>query len=164
MSYTIEPRSVGPFNRYAVMRDGEQIAEFLHESQARAFADASEAAGDAGDDFFRGYVECVYFTDTGEEEQPASDTPLADETRAAIMADCHEFQQQNAALLKLAYARGYDAAQAGRDYHFTRNGHGVGYWDRSELKARGLGDALTKAAASRGSTFVFEDDGFLYLE
>jgi hypothetical protein len=36
-------------------------------------------------------------------------------------------------LLDLAYARDYDPEQAGCDYWFTRNGHGVGFWDRDAL-------------------------------
>jgi hypothetical protein len=165
MTYKIKPRKLGPLIRYAVMRDGEELAEFLHEHEARAFLDASEGASEWGDDFARGYVECVYFVDTGEGEQPASDCELSSEARARILTDCGCFQRDHAALLALAYARGYDEAQAGRDFHFTRNGHGVGYWDREELKAGGIGRALTDAAHACGETYVYEsDDGLIYID
>lgn len=72
-------------------------------------------------------------------------TDLHTDSLAAIRADCEAWQKANAKLLKRAYARGYDETQAGRDYWFTRNGHGVGFWDRPELKSHGLGDALSDA-------------------
>lgn len=36
--------------------------------------------------------------------------------------------------IEQAYARDYDAEQAGRDLWFTSQGHGVGFWDREALK------------------------------
>ena len=74
---------------------------------------------------------------------------------ARIMADCATFQERAADLLKAAYgnvtpartigdgtlpdsfrpAWEYDAAAAGRDFWFTRKGHGVGFWDREALRA-----------------------------
>lgn len=60
------------------------------------------------------------------------------DTMAAIEADCQAFQDANADLLALAYEReGYTEHDAGQDYWFTRNGHGVGYWDRTELEPQG---------------------------
>lgn len=78
---------------------------------------------------------------------------LAPETLARIIADCAAFQERAAGLLALAYgetmpartfgdgtlpgshrpAWDYDAEAAGRDFWFTRNGHGVGFWDREAL-------------------------------
>jgi hypothetical protein len=37
-----------------------------------------------------------------------------------------------------------DAEKCGHDFWLTRNGHGAGFWDRSELKAHDLGERLTK--------------------
>ncbi|TXH52302.1 MAG: hypothetical protein E6Q97_16500 [Desulfurellales bacterium] len=35
-------------------------------------------------------------------------------------------------------------AAMGHDFYLTSRGHGAGFWDRAELDADGLGDALTK--------------------
>lgn len=62
---------------------------------------------------------------------------------AAIRRDCEAWQAANAALLEQAYATGnYDESQAGRDYWFTRNGHGAGFWDRG---LGDIGDKLSEA-------------------
>jgi len=113
------------------------------------------------DDFTRGYIEALFFTDEeqlcddsdGEREMPSvafdmatmesrfvggnsfGFADLASDALESIVRDCEAFQRVNAALLESAYARDYDAEQAGRDFWFTRNGHGVGYWDRKPLEA-----------------------------
>lgn len=118
------------------------------------------AAGFAAlDSFTQGYLEAAFFTETNElyssEEWDSeeaqediregrcsggipSDSSVADlapEAIAAAISDCATFQQTAADLLELAYERDYDAEQAGRDFWFTRNGHGVGYWDRKALES-----------------------------
>lgn len=110
------------------------------------------------DSFTQGYIEALFFTEeeqlceesgremptvavnleTMESRFVGGDSPgfgdLAADTLARIVFDCEQFQTANAALLEEAYDRDYDAAQAGRDFWYTRNGHGVGYWDRKELE------------------------------
>ncbi len=123
------------------------------------------------DEFTQGYVEAMFFTDSAPsmdseewreceaagEEIPEGSFPsdmgvndLAPESLADIVADCAAFQESAAELLTQAYAREYDAAQAGRDFWFTRNGHGVGFWDRKELRthARDACEALTQTMAA----------------
>lgn len=113
------------------------------------------------DGFTRGYIEALFFTDEeqlceesdGEREMPSvafnmatmesrfvggnsfGFADLASDALESIIRECEAFQRNNAALLESAYARDYDAEQAGRDFWFTRNGHGVGYWDRKALEA-----------------------------
>lgn len=100
------------------------------------------------DAFTQGYIEALFFTE--EESLRFPDTgpglggrmldgrigfsDLSPETLAAIIADCAAFQDTNGATLAEAYGRDYEAEQAGRDFWFTRNGHGVGYWDRDALE------------------------------
>lgn len=108
--------------------------------------------------FVLGFIEAMFFTEgspafhahewfsdeckEAQEEGQADGTLPGDvgyddlhpDSLALIQADCEEWQAANAELLKLAYARGYDETQAGRDYWFTRNGHGVGFTDRAELE------------------------------
>lgn len=111
------------------------------------------------DSFTQGYIEAMFFTDeerlceesgcdmpsvsfntaTMESRFVGGDSPgfgdLAPEALARIVADCAAFQQANTVLLAAAADRpGYDDTRAGHDFWYTRNGHGVGYWDRKELE------------------------------
>lgn len=122
------------------------------------------------DDFTQGCIEAAFFTDTGPDQEAdglgddASVAEIAPISLAKITADCMAFQQANAALLAQAYDRtGYDPASAGRDYWFTRNGHGAGFWDRETLDAAGLGDRLSEACG-RSEMYLYRgDDGLIYF-
>ena len=106
---------------------------------------------------------------------------LAPETLASIIEDCAQFQRCAGPLLDQVYghefparvigdgtlpdshrpAWDYDAAAAGRDFWYTRNGHGVGFWDRGLGE---LGDRLsTGAKAFREIDAYLGDDGKVYL-
>lgn len=135
-------------------------------------------AARAESDFVLGFIEAAFFTSNestrcaedwftdearaaraeGQESEVPCDvgyTDLHPDSLAAIRAYCEGWQAANAGLLAKAYTRdGYDEAQAGRDLWFTVNGHGVGFWDRAELKAEGLGADLTDAAG-RGEIYLF---------
>ena len=114
-------------------------------------------AARAESDFVLGFIEAMFFTECSpafdssewftDERRAATEEGTADgelpgdvgytdlhpDSLAAIRADCESWQAENAALLALAYATGYDETQAGHDYWFTRNGHGIGFWDRDKL-------------------------------
>ena len=145
-------------------------------------------------DFVQGYLEAAFFTDTNEmydrdewdseeaQEDIAEgrcsgtipkDAGYADMTEATlveVMNDCKAFEEYAADLLAIAYGddghpnRGYDEKQAGRDFWYTRNGHGVGFWDREELKDDGLGDRLSKRARKQGNVDTFWQDGKVHFE
>lgn len=91
------------------------------------------------DAFTQGYIEALFFTDSGSDEGRLGDAGFADLTPEALqlcIADCARFQTDPHVepLLSSAYnCEGYDAEAAGSDFWFTRNGHGVGYWDREQL-------------------------------
>lgn len=85
---------------------------------------------------------------------------IAPETMTDAVLDCERFQREHAALLA-----GADPAQAGHDFYLTRNGHGVGFWDRdvSVYPADPYGTQLTDAAHGFGTwDFYVGDDGMLY--
>lgn len=123
-------------------------------------------AARAESEFVFGFIEAMFFTESGdvdmdswletdeEERTQGGQLPsdcgygeLHPDSLAKIRADCEAWQKANAKLLRRAYKRaGYNEAQAGRDYWFTRNGHGVGFWDRAQLESHGLGAALSEAA------------------
>ncbi len=124
------------------------------------------------DSFTQGYIEAMFFTETGTGDdgdmRDASVAELASETLATIQAHCAAFQKEHAGDLG-GYYWEYDSAAAGRDFWYTRNHHGVGFWDR-ELSKDGIGytqqtaDNLTKAAhAWREIDLYRGDDGKLYL-
>lgn len=128
---------------------------------ARAFA--------ALDLFTRGYVEALFFTSTGcaedEELEHASVAELAPETLNTIQAECDAFQTANRADIDEATdngrINGYDDASSGRDFWFTRCGHGVGFWDRG---LGDVGDKLSDAARKAGERYLYRgDDGHLYV-
>lgn len=102
--------------------------------------------------FTRGYVEAMFFADVREEELPdASVSDLSADARKQIVDECALFQQRYEDDLTEAYdsgriddddeKRNYDEEMAGRDFWYTRQGHGVGYWCRD---LGDIGDTLAK--------------------
>ena len=137
-------------------------------------------AARAESEFVFGYIEAMFFT----ESSPVFDSSdwFTDERRAAsaegtadgelpgdvgyadlhpdsletIRRECNTFWILNRDVLeKACETPGYDMTQAGRDYWFTRNGHGVGFWDRD---LGDVGETLSEAARGDGETHVFFGD------
>ena len=155
-------------------------------------------------DFAKGYVEAMFFTngDTGDErENLLNDWGVERLTRASvanIARDCAAFLSHimpDGCFVQQWFERvsdKYTLDRAGNDFWFTRQGHGVGYWDREELKLDlwapdkpepGLGgwqvledssdaagysfggifrDDMTKAAKSFGETYIEAYRGWIY--
>lgn len=128
--------------------------------------------------FVQGYIEAAFFTSTGPDNaeeglEHASFAELAIPAINRIVKECEAWERQNASVLALAYASDdYEEIQAGRDYWFTRNGHGVGFWDREALCAikvgknneTNLGDLLADRARHSERNLVRSDDGLIYHE
>lgn len=157
----------------------EFILDMGSPEHARAF--------NALDSFTQGYIEALFFTDEerlceeseGEREMPDvavnvatmesrfiggnsfGFADLAPEALAKIVADCAAFQAANRALLDEAYTRDYDEEQAGRDFWYTRNHHGVGYWDRKALEPDSdeyeSWTSEMRAASARGDNAAWND-------
>jgi hypothetical protein len=124
--------------------------------------------------FIRAYVECALWSSHGPEEEPFACENLDDlfdigdiapETMASMREDCADFVKANIDDL-LAYCEQMGneqwsgEARAGHDFWLTRNGHGVGFWDRG---LDDLGERLTKAAKVYGSIDLYPgDDGKVY--
>ena len=121
------------------------------------------------DDFTQGYWEAVFFTNAYDSEDECNGMTFADVAKDAYnraIDDCKAFQQTNRADLDEAIdngrINGYDATAAGRDFWYTRCGHGVGFWDRDLGE---VGDKLFEACKAWGNIdVVCGDDGKLYLE
>ena len=114
--------------------------------------------------FAKGYVEAMFFTngDTGyERENLLNDLGVEKLTRAAvkdIAADCDKFlstimpdgcfaQQW---IDRASELHNYSEERAGHDFWFSRQGHGVGFWDRGLGE---LGDGLDTVAKSFGEAY-----------
>lgn len=95
------------------------------------------------DDMTAAYIEAAYFTDGEEnEDQEFTTTFKADAYKA-----CLNFE---AAADKLNInLRQYSAEQLGHDLWFTRNRHGVGFWDRPEVYGMHT-DIFTALARAQG--------------
>lgn len=110
------------------------------------------------DQFCLAYIEAALWSSN-------DNADIHPDTLALMEADCTRFQSENAADLAAAdygsRGREYGTDEcAGHDFWLTRNGHGVGFWDR-DLGA--LGDRLTKAAKAFGEfTLYLGDDGMIH--
>jgi hypothetical protein len=118
-------------------------------------------------DFTQAYIECALWI-TGDDE--AGYEYLGDhfdpedihpDSLGAMLADCADFQQANAADLEAAYETPeYTPSNAGHDFWLTRNGHGAGFWDR-DLGT--VGDRLSEACKPYGTRELYlGDDGNIH--
>jgi len=137
------------------------------------------------DAFTQGYIEALFFTsgdpcgsfndgEAGENDDLTAVRGFADlapETLAAIIEDCREFQKQTAperdngsALWRyLEHGRAEESrAKMGRDFWYTRNGHGAGFWDGDWPEP--YASQLTTAAKDfHVQDAYLGDDGKVYL-
>lgn len=122
--------------------------------------------------FAQGYIQAMFFTDASDADDgdlaDATFDELAPESLAKIEADCAKFQHENEPILERAYSAvrkrdiAYTEESAGMDFWYSRNGHGVGYFDRG---LGGIGDALHKAAKRWREVHVYRgDDGKVYVD
>ena len=129
------------------------------------------------DEFIRGYMVAAVWTSTHTASENDDPVPIdsldpepewSEEAIKDIKKNCIDFMESNEADLKLYVAEiPYDPTQgtpydyAGHDYWLTRNGCGVGYWDRGLGE---LGKRLTEACDSYGSQDLeVGDHGKLYI-
>lgn len=130
---------------------------------------AGSSQWSALDAFTQGYVEALFFTEEGEDNLGDKGfADLAPEALRDIVADCALFQspEKADAILADCYMReDYSPVQAGRDFWFSRCGHGTGFWDRKQLEPDGFGDTLHGISADEfGNVDAYlGDDGRIYL-
>ena len=86
------------------------------------------------------------------------------ETIEKAKQDLREFEIEAGETLKEAVNEmGYGYEDVAHDFWMTRNGHGVGFWDRTEIK--GQGKTLAGIAKTFPEVNVFVgDDGKLIIE
>lgn len=139
------------------------------------------------DAFTQGYIEALFFTNA--EELGAGDflvarceaageahgfSDLAPETLAQIIANCAKFQASDGWRDCLQDARREpergegvevvfpDDTRAGRDFWYTRNGHGAGFWDGDWPEPYGAQLAYASTAFGEVDAYL-GDDGKVHL-
>ncbi len=118
--------------------------------------------------FVAGYKQAILFAETaiadGEDVENLAGYDFSEAALEVIYQDCRLFWDHNSEKVALAIAASddYDYERAGNDFWFSRQHHGVGFWDRG----LGLvGDDLTAAAHSFTEKNIFiNDTGLLEIE
>ena len=116
-------------------------------------------------EFFAGYVIAALWSSCDDEgnslDNDHGPEGIGEETMREMREDCAAFMRTNAAdLAAMMEATGRDMSSMGHDFWLTRNGHGVGFWDRG---AGDLGDRLTDACEAYGGVdLLIGDDGKLH--
>lgn len=119
-------------------------------------------------DMLRQYLETALWSSTyfaGEDDpgRPFDDAfdidDFAPEAIEQAREDCEAFAERMAEHIATCHI---DDEQLGHDFWLTRNGHGVGFWDRGHPEP--ASSELTKESKAYGSCDVYVgDDGKLYL-
>lgn len=141
------------------------------------------------DAFTQGYIEALFFTDCdpsaymteieadhefqgGSIPADAGFSDLHPESLARIIADCAKFQASDAWRAFVTWRDNDDSPdttpaddeQAGRDFWYTRNGHGVGFWDRPAHMYGPHQDALDKGSREFGGRDASWSAPFVFVE
>ena len=111
---------------------------------------------------FKAYLEAILFGETDDDDNPLdknyTERDFDKKSLNKAKKDLNKFLSK---AQKLLDADDVDDDQAGHDFYFTRQGHGVGFWDR-DLEH---GDELSKIAEKMGEIYVYVgDDGKLYID
>ena len=134
------------------------------------------ANGDGfADDFMSGYVEAMFFTngDTSDDDESLLNglgtVRLTVAARKRIREDCRKFLghiMPDGCFVQQWIDRfpGNDYETAGRDFWYTRQGHGCGFWDGDWRDGDDdIGDDLTTAAKTFGECHVEVSRGWIYV-
>ena len=120
----------------------------IYETEKRHFAE----------DMLPHYLTAAEWADKPEEIESGLDfAPCAEES---ALSDCIRFASINWQLIKENAPE-----QVAHDFWLTRNHHGAGFWDRSEVYGGDdNAEKLTESAHSFGERYVFEHNGKLIIE
>lgn len=127
---------------------------------------------DSLDEFTRAYLEAILFAEMDNSDERGGEPldrnyEVEDFSPAAMkmaIDDCTKFQAENGEDIDNGcLTRIPPREQAGHDLWFTRVGHGVGYWEKSDWEEQ-AGERLDAAAKALGEIWVYVgDDGKLHL-
>ena len=107
------------------------------------------------------FIETMFFVETNIDTSIPSGCALSEEARLDIAADCHSFWRRFHCYLPYVRPNGQTAEEMGSDFYYTRNGHGVGFWD---TEWEPYCTMLTKGAQGYGEMNPYRgDDGLIYV-
>ncbi len=112
------------------------------------------------DKMVHGYLTCLLWSELDNEGNPLDDeysiSYVHSDSVKATEESCIKFIELSGDLLK-----GLEPSQIGHDFCLTRNGHGVGFWDRGLGQ---IGDDLSAICEVMKSVDIFEgDDCMLHI-
>lgn len=117
------------------------------------------------DDDVDNYLEAALFTSTDEDDQPLDGQfgidAFTDYARHQAKVELEEFDaevQRVLSVLGEEKASELDLSYLGHDFWFSRNGHGVVFFDRPERYGDEIKDILQDLARSAGEVYVEFDD------
>ena len=96
------------------------------------------------------YIEAIYFTETGDLDQPPATAELTALCRCQVYTACRLFSDSLREAPWPLKLDALDAAQLGHDLWLTRNGHGTGFWDRPEIYGQATAELFTMVAKAMG--------------
>lgn len=115
--------------------------------------------------FTGAYIQAMQFSEFGHDGDIPEDAELSDNAMLDIEADCRSFWRRFGCYVVTDVCRAaFDdpVSKAGHDFYFTRNGHGVGFWETEWPES--YRDILTKAAHGYGETTAYVgDDNLVYI-
>lgn len=118
--------------------------------------------------FIAGYIEALFFADTatnsdGETVENLAGLELSIPAMEECRQECVQFLDLAGSKVMLAIAGSddYDHAQAGRDFWFSRQGHGAGFWDRGLGM---VGDDLHNVAEHFGEKHLYIENSLIEVE
>lgn len=115
------------------------------------------------DVFTTAYIECALWLCADEDDHsPVTHDVTVDQiiqpTLDEIVEDCAAFQKAHMHQIR------HNLSQAGHDFFLTRNRHGSGFWDRTDIWKNGNPRKLTDSAHVFGTFQLVESwtDGSIY--
>lgn len=126
---------------------------------------------DARERMVDGFLEAMVWVETSEdhhgkslEDAGYSVWDVSDEARAAITDDCQTFIDMLIDAIPAEVSDDLPWHSIGADFYFTRNQHGVGFWDRSALYDKAFMDAATATAEKFNEVYAYVQDDKVEVE
>lgn len=116
----------------------------------------------------QGFIEALFFTETGSgDDGDLRDVGFGDLHPLAlkrISLDCQSFENRAGLLLEDLFSM--DLESAGRDFLYTRNGHGTGFWGRDDdwYGSSNVRDGLDRIARTFPTLNLYRgNDGLVHV-
>lgn len=123
--------------------------------------------------FVKGYVRCALWSSTEEDGTPLDERFLPHDihpdSMRAIVEDCNVFSRLMlspiiAACGEVDGETAYTRESVGHDFWLTRNGHGTGFWDRTETVPEWARERMDKLSRCFGEANLYlGNDGYLHI-